>query len=206
MQFKTAGKSNTMKPNANRILPIVAVIAVVSLSGLQTSEGNPPFENVTVNNTPANPVPVMVQNPTTAVTIQNTPSVKAADNPAFQPYVQSGSHFDQIGSSDSISFDVPAGKRLVIELVTVTLDLPTGQNQATNSLLLNEGSPRQVIHEMTSTAEGDNGGGSRFVTTQTLRAYAEAGTGTVKIHIGRNSSASTFGWSVSVSGYLVDLP
>jgi hypothetical protein len=214
-----------MKLQKTNIRFATAVAAVAIFCELQTSDAKQPSVlNVNVENTPL-PVTVenavsvtgsvTVQNPTTSVTIQNTPnvnvanipSVKSADNPAFQPYIKSGSHFNQAGISDSIAFDVPAGKRLVIELITVSLDLPAGQNQSSDQLLLNEGLAQQVTHELTPTAIGDVGSGDvGFSTTQSLRAYAEAGNGTVKIHVGRNTNAGTFSFSVSVSGYLVDIP
>ena len=75
-----------------------------------------------------NSIPVTVQNPTTAVTIQNTASVKATDNPAFQPYAKGEIQAPALGT---FSFDVPAGKRLVLELVTINGELSPG-NQIGN--------------------------------------------------------------------------
>ena len=198
MQFKT--------------LVIISVVAAASFGG-PISEGKQTTETVTVDKTAANPVPgtvqnsipVTVQNPTTAVTIQNTPSVKSADNPAFQPFSAVNSKTSGL-PGDHISFDVPTGKRLVIEYVSAQARLPNGQNAIFSVIVFNSDSTFSSFR-LPRAAEGtDESGDAIFTVGQSLRLYSSARTESVEVVFERNNSAGQMLLEASISGYLVDIP
>lgn len=173
----------------------ISGIALVSLLLFQSAFAG--AQKVIVNNGASDPVPVKVL---TGV------ATTAADNPAFQPY---GKDQSGAGPSDdyiaSIPFDVPAGKRFVIQSVTFFSDMPSGQNlwAATLRTTING---NNVYQNLSVEAQGqDANGNARFTGTHDLHSYCDAGTGTVSIGFSR--SANTGSWSIgaSVVGYLVDL-
>ena len=75
-------------------LALIGVLAIATSGPAYTQSGQPNGPNVSVINTPAEPVPM-----------------RDVDNPARQPF-----HLQMFG--DNNSFTVPAGKRLVIEFVS----------------------------------------------------------------------------------------
>ena len=183
---------------------VVTSVVAVGLCGLQMSEAKQPTESVTVDNTPANPVPVTVQNPTTAVTIQNTASVKTADNPAFQPYAKGELQAPALGT---FSFDVPAGKRLVLELVTLSGDLSPGNQIANVQVRTKQPDGGTVDHALANPSNVPGPGGNPiFANNYSVRLYAEPGPGSVQVFVARSGSGPTFDAQASISGYLVDLP
>lgn len=182
---------------------IVAVsLAIMCLGGLHAAQ--PKTDTVTVINTTANPVPVTVQNPETG-----TLSVKNADNPAFQPYQvqESVGVTSPNGYYKTASFDVPAGKRLVIELVTIKAAVDPGERITEARVEVTKAGGGVLSHHLTPTALGVSpGGGETFAVTQPLRLYCEAGTGALKIQTERTSTSGAYLTLFSVSGYLIDLP
>jgi hypothetical protein len=153
--------------------------------------------SVTVNNTSANPVPVDVQNQL---------STKAADNPAFQAYDEFRTTTVLPGNIQAdFSYDLPVGKRLVIEFVTVSVIVPAGQNGFTVTVFTGGISKQHYIPVISQGT--DTNGLARFVAAQQTKLFAEAG-GSEAFHISiaRNSSSGQFLAGVSVSGHLVDIP
>lgn len=211
--------------NRTSIIPAI-LVAIISLAGLQTSQAaQPKVDTVTVNNTATNPVPVEVQNPVTNVSVNNTAAnplpvniqnpltnvtVKAADNPAFQPYHRYSQEVEvDIDSYEgTFAFDVPAGKRLVIELVTVYARLPSGQSVSKAKLETVHANNAVSPFFLTASFQANIGDGSTWAITQPLRAYADAGASTVKVTVQRNNLGGGVHWFLegSISGYLVDLP
>ena len=193
---------------------IISVFCTVQNSEAESNKSQKP-QPVTVENSSSNPVPVNVQNPTTTVSIQNTASVKSVDNFALQPYARSGTatFTGAQGAQDPgpaiVSFDVPAGKRLVLELITVRALLPAGQQP--NGWVQIAGQPFPW-HFLTFTPQGSFFGADIYTVTQALHLSADAGSGAVSVAVRKNSidnnaagpNINTVG--VTISGYLVDVP
>ena len=143
-----------------------------------------PVQDVTVKNTAANPVASYSQ-----------------DNPARQP-------FQRVVMSDPAlpgapqSFDVPAGKCLVIECVSGYINMPTGGKVSDLSLQTTVGG-QSVPHRLPVTLMLSVSGTDRYVTCQLLRAYAGPGT-TVSYGVGTSGSAAQSS-NLTISGHLVDV-
>jgi hypothetical protein len=176
-------------------------LALLSLCFLQTTFAGvdkAPVSNtsVTVNNTAANPVPV---------TVQNVIRTRGAD--ALQVYDQAQSKSaNATDYIDSISFDVPAGKRLVIETITLFSNLQPGQTLWSAQFRTTVNGSSVFGHMLSVEAQGINGnGGPAFAATHSIRGYCDGGAGVLSIGFSRN--ANTGNWSVgaSVTGYLVDI-
>ena len=142
-------------------------------------------QDVMVKNTAANPV-----------------VSRSQDNPARQP-------FQRVVMSDPAlptapqSFDVPAGKCLVIECVSCYVNMPTGGKVSDLSLQTTVGG-LSVPHRLPVTLMLSVGGTDRYVTCQLLRAYAGPGT-MVGYGVG-TSGGSAQSSNLTISGHLVDVP
>jgi hypothetical protein len=164
----------------------------------------PPIKDVKVINTPSEPVPTVIQG-TASVAVVNEPSepvpVRVMNESTFIPWRAS---FDlelaEGEQSRMVAFpEIPAGKRLVIELATAQLLVRTEQvpyiqlyvgGVGYYLALSNIGSyaPAQYV----------------WMATHSLRLYADEG-GYVRC-LRAGGTASPFFASLSLSGYLVDLP
>ena len=124
------------------------------------------------------------------------------DNPARQP-------FQQVVMSDPAfpaapqSFNVPAGKCLVIECVSGYVNMPTGGKISDLSLQTTVGS-QSVPHRLPVKLMLSSGGTDRYATCQLLRAYASPGT-MVGYGVG-TSGAGAQSSTLTISGHLVDVP
>jgi hypothetical protein len=105
--------------------------------------------------------------------------------------------------NDTISFSVPAGKRLVIEQASATAAMPVGQKVTVSIATMGGGLNGRAW--LALTGQGAISGFDRYTTTQSLRMYADAGTA-VTFQATRSSSASTATLNFSVTGYLVNTP
>lgn len=188
-----------------------SIVCAATLGGFCLIQQSPAATpKVVVKNGTSNPVPVTVQD-TVPVDVQNpvNTSATAADNPAFQPYEQGNSITIASNSNGgNVDFDVPAGKRLVIESVTVISFFPIGQHLVEASFRTTLGSVllfhTLVVHPQPDDAVLNNAVSSA---SQLTRGYSDAGTGSVRVFIRRDSaSGSGASANVSVTGYLVDVP
>lgn len=120
----------------------------------------------------------------------------------FQPF-QTSVNFNQAPLSNASLVDVatvPAGKRLVIEFVSVNAQIPAGQRMTGISLM----APRQfylLVNEQPPSAGGD----AIFRAVQQLRLYASSGS-TVQIGVFRSGNSGTGQFQVALSGYFEDAP
>lgn len=160
-------------------------------------------QRVIVNNTAANPVPVTAQN-ALPVTVQNAVATTAADNPAFHAFARSSQHADVTGGNDNIDFDVPAGKILVIELMTLQINLPEGQEPSRVEVEVKTNG--SLVEHKLSVALQRSTGASVYEATHPLRLYADPGTGSIQFAFSRSNNSDTFTWWASIAGYLVDAP
>lgn len=103
---------------------------------------------------------------------------------------------------DEVLFEVPIGKRLVIEHVDAFLILPEGQGGvAVNVTSQVEGESVQFSFPLVQTA--GFGGVDRFAVAQQTKLYAEAES-SVTIELVRNDITAVGNGRVTLSGYLVD--
>jgi hypothetical protein len=145
-----------------------------------------------VNNDAANPVPVVEQKPT-------------AGDPGRSAFAYFENSEWGNSSSPHAEFTVPAGKRLVIESVSVQADLPTGQNMLSAAVqALVNGKLQDYFMAPTFTGLERLNLHRHYVASQQTTVYADAGT-TVSVFAIRDSIATDGGhFNVSVQGHLID--
>jgi hypothetical protein len=149
------------------------------------------------------------------VVIVNTPlPVREVDKPANQPFQAYISlHLDLTETSKSDFFSVPAGKRLVIEFVSVIGSAASGDKMIasiTTTLNLNGGSGPIVTaqHNLVMIEQGPINDPMNFTAAQPMRVYADPVTD-VHANIARTnptSGTSTASATITISGYLIDVP
>ena len=131
-------------------------------------------------------------------------AIRDLDNPARQPFQARVSCSTTIDGCSEFIPSPPAGKRLVIEYVSMQGEIPAGQ-VATFQIDATAGG-QFAVHDLglsqPAVAFGFVG---RVVVAQQVRLYADPG---LPIHASaaRNGSGNLIHFSFSVSGYLVDLP
>jgi hypothetical protein len=171
----------------NALLATAAALLIVQAL-LFTSPGQALAQNVAsvlVANTAANPVPV-----------------RDVDN-GRQPVILSGS-FSMVPGQDfgsRVLLTVPAGKRLVVETVSVSLNIPQGQFLHHLTLTGNH-----HAFELTPTRLGTDAAQDWYSGTFAFRAYVDPGAEVV-VFGARNLNATGFTHiSAVVSGYYIDVP
>lgn len=175
-------------------LALAAIVAVtVAIPGTAAAAD----KDVVVVNTPAQPVPAAVQ---------GTVSVKDVDQPALQPFADLKSlSFDDGEAQKFINFDpVPAGKRLVIETVTVRTQAAAGQVWDVHMFVTTNGAP--VAHTLGLTTFQTLGDIDIRTATLPVRLYADAGS---EVRVFGHRNYSTFGLAgvnVTISGHYVNVP
>ena len=193
--MKTAIKFKTA------ILPVLIplVLAFFALSSATQAAPSPPSPtnvnvvntpNVNVVNTTASPVPV-----------------RDVDNPTRQPFQAEavGGFADGASTAGDITIGpVPAGKRLVIEHVSVFGTMLPGQKMIRASIQTED-----VSIYLRISPQGSNAGGSRdyFIASEDWHVTGKLrpsfrGTGERDSFAGANPDSVTF----TISGYLVDCP
>jgi hypothetical protein len=102
------------------------------------------------------------------------------------------------------SFQVPSGKRLVVEHVSARVALPNGQRIIESRIeTLQAGGGAMARHYLTAHVEGSRpGAGDYFSVSQDMRLYA---VGAVRFGFFRTSDSNVGLVNATVSGYLVDL-
>ena len=204
----------------------VLVVALLLASPL-TSNAVPSDKDVRVINTTLEPVPTAAQGTTTiagSVSVTNTPTVNlatgasvnvanSAANPVpvsftsdpLEPFQAAASTTETGTNVSTLNVaTVPAGKRLVIEFVSMTGQVPAGQHleimEITTSSGLGGVSHAFVIHTQPDAVSGD----ALFRANQSLKLYANAGT-QVSALFRRSSTLGLANYHLTISGYLVDM-
>ena len=177
------------------------IVGSFLLAGLVSLAAPPATEAQNSNN-------VKVINPVTS------PALVRDVNDGRQP-VQVSRALTSTGSAASaMLFAVPAGKRLVIETVTVRANLAPGQSPDFSELITNTTDPNPgiavdalnpVFHEILVTSQGvDLNGNAVFAGTHQVRLYSEPNT-FLFFQFGRSVGVGTASVLVSITGYLVDV-
>jgi len=199
---------------------MAAAVTVQSAFSAQTSPSGP---DVRVVNTQTNPVPVSVINfpaGTNTVNVSSSTNapllVRDVDNPARQPVVRLADDVNvPVGETTGRKqmYTVPAGKRLVIEFVSVsTFVLPPGQKLFVDVEVVDV-SDGQTTYDInlaptlvgTFTVGAGGNQGDRSAISQQTRLYANAGD-TVRGFAQKNDAVGAGQATITVMGYLVDVP
>lgn len=176
--------------------PLIAMAfaALVTAPISAGAAGPPDGQNVNIINDTSSPVPVISAGP-------------PANGEPFQTLLADAVAFDVGGNTTgSLFFDlVPAGKRAVIEFVSLTSSfsqIPPDERSAFLSLLTQEaGAP---LGSAARVGIPFHGAGGRLGGTQAILLYLEHGQSLeVAITRSNNSSAETF--SVQLTGRLIDV-
>jgi len=188
----------------------VLVVALLLASPL-TSNAVPSEKDVRVINTTLEPVPTAAQGTTTIAGNVNVANSTANPVPVsftsdpFQPF-QGAAGTTETGTNVSTVnvATVPAGKRLVIEFVSMTGQVPAGQHVEIMEITTSSGiggvSHAFVIHAQPDAVSGD----ALFRANQSLKLYANAGT-QVSALFRRSSTLGQANYHLTISGYLVDM-
>ena len=201
----------------------ILVVALL-LASAPAGQAVPSDKDVHVINATFDPVPTAAQGTTTVagnVSISNTPTVNlasgttvnvAASSPIPVSFTTQLDPFQNAASTTESGTNVstlnvatvPAGKRLVIEFVSMTGQVPPGQHVEIMELTTSNGlggiSHAFVIHPQPDAVIGD----ALFRANQSLRLYANAGTQVTAL-FRRSSTAGSANYLVTISGYLVDM-
>jgi hypothetical protein len=162
-------------------------------------------KDVTVINTAAQPVPTTVQG-TVGTTVQGTVSVKDVDQPARAPFADLKSiSMDDGESQDFTEFDpVPAGKRLVIETVTVRTQAAAGQ--IWDVVLFVRTNGVTIAHTLALSTFQTLGDIDIRTATLPVRLYADAGSQPKVFAHRQYGTVGLAGVDTTVSGYFVSIP
>ena len=96
------------------------------------------------------------------------------------------------------SFDIPRGKRLILELATASIS-----GTAVTARVRTQGSGEDILDHRLGLAKGEKPGTLRAV--QPLRAFADAGT-RVTVEVERTRFGETSAAVATLFGYLIDVP
>ena len=187
-----------------------------------TSPTTPPSAPVTVVNTTANPVPVAG-----TVNVSGTANVSISDNSAAHPlqvhdvdhaprtpYAQTKRlSFNPSDRAILGNFDVPAGKRLVIESFSIFGKLPSGMKLVEASINAFQGDEQfgtqHYAPVFTGNTEETFEPGVFIVNSGEMHLDAVAGNGTITVHLERDHItilSVPFSFEVNITGHLVDAP
>ena len=181
----------------NKLLVLGALFAVFAIApaatyGQQSKPEEP--KNVNVVNTPN-------------VNIANTAKVlNANDSNIFQESRGDNSFTDAL---TIFTYQVPLGKRLVIEFASIRASL--GRGEKMEAFVRGGNAFRHALHPIVMNFQLTSATHDIYVGSQAMKLYAEPGT-TVEVLVSRRDAANTGAVSSdasvesSISGYLVDVP
>jgi hypothetical protein len=150
-------------------------------------------------------VPVVIVSPLApsgAVAVEGEVTI---GNQELRVPFQKSSSWDDWAAGDlrSFSTDIPPDKRLIVQTVSISAFVESGQNVRANCTSQGP-SVGSSSHPIPLTKQGTFGGLDLYVGTTSLTAYAES-TGGLLVGVIRNSMAGNGGKvNFSVSGYIVD--
>lgn len=198
-----------------------SVLIIAILVALPSAMNAVPTDrDVRVINSTMEPVPTAAQGTTTiagtvslaagsSVSVANTmasavPIVNSND--ARQPFQKTAVGTQNGTNASTLTIaTVPAGKRLVIEFISVSGQVPPGQHVEFFHLDTVAGPFGAASHDLLVNAQPDAViGDALFRASQQVRVYADTGT-QVSVMVRRNSNAGSASYGATISGYLVDL-
>lgn len=175
-----------------------------------SAQQNGPW-NVGISGTPT--VALDAVNNTVKIDSTNPVSLRDVDNAARQPFQfnASGNFTDGFAGTGPVPItQVPAGKRLIIEHVSVFGSTPLGQKLILASIGVtqqNANSGQPVLHYLVINSAGSDAFAARYSCSQMVRLYADPGT-IVSLSAQRDATAGTLFGAVAyaISGYFINVP
>jgi hypothetical protein len=135
-------------------------------------------------------------------TVQTT-AVNKTSSPALQPFARSlTAQLPPVGSAEAM-FTVPAGKQLVIETVSLEMVVISQENFVDLTLSATVGG--EVVSYRLFANKVFSSPANTYAFTQPLKFYADPDTQVIATFQRRYSTVSG-GFSLTLSGYLVDVP
>jgi hypothetical protein len=183
---------------------LVGMGLVAAVGALTLLSGSPVLaaqdKDVIVVNTQANPVPV-------------AGSVEVLNDALYQPYIQLNTSFD-IPEGDllgEVLFDVPDGKRLILETVSVQAAVPEGQKvRVVLDAQVKQTSPNKYfLGFLPVQSPGPILGVEYYIANQPFKLRQDWFSGSnseIIVRMSRDSSSGTATLFVTLYGYLVDSP
>ena len=177
---------------SNKLLVFISLLTLASTQLVAAPPENPPpIEiDVFVVNDEANAVPV---------TIQGAPAEPT-------PFQRSSNTLLEIGDdTGGVGFaSVPMGKRLVIEHMSVNLDLDAGANAVCGVIVMTDGGVTTMSHTLVVVPQGFFASRENFSVSQQITLFAESGQD-VTVQCGWKPTISfSVQMAAAISGYLVD--
>ena len=177
---------------------LIGMALVAAVGALPLVSGSPALaasnKDVIVVNTPAAPVPV-------------TGAVEVVNDSLNAPYIRLASASLPAGTQiGEVTFDIPDGKRLVVEAVSVQASVPAGQRVRVFLDVLEGISPVLSVLPVQST--GPILGTEYYVANQPFKLRRDAIPGSIdeiRVRVFRDSPIDEAGLLVTIHGYLVDL-
>ena len=172
-----------------------AIVALTFLSGKPVLAAS--TKDVIVANTPAEPVPV-------------TGEVEVLNDSLYQPYIKTGAFFLANGVSlAELPFDVPDGKRLILETVAVQANVQPGQKVRIS--LDSQVAPaiNKYVIGVLPVQLGAIIGSEYYIANQPFKLRQDWFSGShdeILVRMLRDSSAGDASLLVTIYGYLVDSP
>jgi len=174
---------------------VAAVVALTLLSGSPVLAAS--NKDVIVTNTPANPVPV-------------AGSVEVVNDALYVPYIKTAAVIDSSDTQLQVTFDVPDGKRLILETVALQASVPSGQKvRVSLDSQINPAINQYVIGFLSVQSPGPISGFEYYVANQPFKLrqdWFSGSTAEIIVRMSRDSSSGLAGLLVTVYGYLVDSP
>ncbi len=146
----------------------------------------------------------------TVVTVDGTVAVAGAvevvKTPVKTPYFQSKYRvLDFADWTSSISFDIPQGKRLVVETVTFTANIPNGQISASMALYDSANNGHSIALPLQYQGTFGNPALLRYVSTQAVTVRVDPQQiGLLLVNVDRTNGGQGY-YTVTIAGYLEDL-
>src|SRR5262245_9124666 len=174
-----------------KFLAVGFMVAVFALASTVSYAQTDTKKDVNVVNTPS-------------VEVVNTPKVlNGNDSNIFQDLRFKDTNFN----ADTVTFTVPAGKRLVIEFASIRTNVGAGEQ--VQAFIRGGSGFSDVVHPIVMTFQQRLAGQDNYVGSQLMGMYAEPGT-TVELLVSQvnGGAGPTPGARIegSISGYLVHVP
>ena len=191
-------KENAMRLTKKTLIGMGLVTAVVTLTLVS---GSPVLaastKDVIVANTPGEPVPV-------------TGTVEVVNDALYQPYIKTAAIVDSLDTQLQVAFDVPNGKRLILETVVVQASVPSPQKvRVSLDSQINPAINAYVIGWLPVQSPGPILGVEYYIANQPFKLrqdWFQNSTAEIIVRMSRDSSDGSASLLVTVYGYLVDSP
>ena len=184
----------------NRIKNYLFTIILTLTFGLAGVGSAAAQTDVKIVNTDREPVPTVAK----GITL-----IENVDEPARQPFQREKLFTVPEGANNYsfLFFNVPVGKRAVIEQVTARAICPIGQFLSDLAIYTNVGGlyGYYVDHFLVPSIPISSEQASYIFYSQQMRLYADPNT-PVMLHMNRNQASGITYIKLSISGYFVDVP